>query len=321
MAGSDLEASIDVLYQAPLDRFTAQRNELAASLKKAGDREAADRVKALAKPGVAAWAVNQAWWRDPEALRALLDAGADLRRAHLAFANGKATDIRAAVEARQQAVDAVIDRALHALGGPGKVAPDVRHRIAVTVEALASSGVPDGLAPGRLTADLQASGFEALSALAGIAPSSPAPPPVAPSRPVLVPRPGDAAAGAKNEPPVSKKEARDAAKAEMAAREREQRIAQAEARLAETEANLRTFVAEAKDAAAAEKAAQSELASANEAAEALEAQLEQARERQRDARRAAAQATQAASQAEMSRARAAREVEKSRGQLDEARRS
>ena len=314
MAADELERSIDALYQTPLDQFTAKRNELAASLKKAGDRDNADRVKALTKPGVAAWAVNQAWWRDQDAVRALLDAGADLRRAHLAFANGKATDIRAAVEARQQAVDAVIDRALDALGGPGKVAADLRHRIAVTVEALASSGWPDGLSQGRLTADLQASGFEALSALAGIPSSSPPPPPKAPAKPTLVPRPADA-------PGVSKKEAREAAKAELAARDREQQIERARARLEESEGQLREAATDVKETAAAEKKAQQELKAANDEAAALEEQLEQARERQREARREASQASQAASQAEMSRARAAREVEKAREQVDEAKRS
>ncbi|MCC7125349.1 MAG: hypothetical protein IT178_10910, partial [Acidobacteria bacterium] len=59
----DVEAAIDALYQGPLDGFTAARNALAAALKKSGDKAGAERVKALAKPSVTAWAVNQAWWR------------------------------------------------------------------------------------------------------------------------------------------------------------------------------------------------------------------------------------------------------------------
>ena len=60
----------------------------------------------------------------------------------------------------------VTEAALQALGGHKAVAPDVQYRIAGTVEALASSGVPEGEAPGRLTRDLQSSGLDALTALA-----------------------------------------------------------------------------------------------------------------------------------------------------------
>jgi DNA repair exonuclease SbcCD ATPase subunit len=300
---SAVERAIDDLYRTPLDTFTAQRNALAANLKKAGDRENADRVKALAKPGVAAWAVNQAYWRDPNAVQALLDAGEELRRAHVSFAHGKAADIRAAVEARQQAVDGVIDRALDALGGTAKVAADLRHRIAVTIEALASSGVPDGAALGRLTTDLQSSGFEALSALAAGQPAPP-PEPVSPSKPVLV----------KSAPaPVPSKPAgRELARAEQAEREREKRLADAKTRLANTEAALREAAKELKEAAgAAEKARTASDRAADEVSD-LEQRLDEARERARDGRRILNEASQAASQAEMTHARTARDLEKAR---------
>jgi hypothetical protein len=316
---SELDRAIDDLYRATLDRFTAARNALAADLKKAGDRENADRVKALAKPGMAAWAVNQAYWQDRAAVQALLESGETLRRAHVSFAQGTPTDIRAAVEARQQAVDAVIDLALGALGGAAKVAPDVRHRIAVTVEAIASSGWPDGAAPGRLTADLQSSGFEALSALlphgaesaprhprdAGL-PASP-PTSAAPSKPVLV----------KSAPPPSaaKPSPREQAKAEQAAREREKTLADARTRLVNAEAALREAAKEMKEAAAAAAKARTASARLADEVSALEQRLDEARERARDTRRTLNEATQAASQAEMTHARTARDVEKAREAL------
>jgi hypothetical protein len=84
-AGADeLGAAIDTLYQGPLDGFTAARNELAAARRKAGDREGADRVKALAKPTGTAWAVNQVWWRDRSVMERLLAAGEGQRAAHRA---------------------------------------------------------------------------------------------------------------------------------------------------------------------------------------------------------------------------------------------
>jgi hypothetical protein len=140
-------------------------------------------VKALF---VTAWAVNQAWWRDQPRFQAMLDAGDALREAHIARLRGQSADVRAAAEARQRAVNAVVDRAVDALGGPDEVTPDARHRIAGTIEALASSGVPQDATVGWFSKDLQASGLEALSALTGIAP---APPTKAPApRPVVVSR-------------------------------------------------------------------------------------------------------------------------------------
>jgi len=305
--GVDVEAAIDALYQAPLDQFTAQRNELASALRKGGDREAADRVKALPKAGVTAWAVNQVFWRHEAAFRALLAAGEAQRSAHVAHGRGTPADVRAAAETRQRAVEVVIEHAVEALGGPASVSADARHRIAGTLEALASAGVPAGLAPGRLIADLQASGLEALSALAGLVPPPPAPPPVRPARPVLVSR--------RDQP--SSAESRAEAKAEAAARERAQRIASAKARLAERELALKVAKAEAADAERVEKKARAAAESGTARVTELEASLEEAREAERTARRALTQAMKAASEAEMMRARTARDVVTAREQLEE----
>lgn len=50
---------IDRLYGLPLAEFTAARNEAARELRTAGQREAAERVKALRRPTAAAGAVNR----------------------------------------------------------------------------------------------------------------------------------------------------------------------------------------------------------------------------------------------------------------------
>ncbi len=46
----------DELFRLPLSEFTAARNALAAKLKKDGDSAESDRIKALSKPPVSAWA-------------------------------------------------------------------------------------------------------------------------------------------------------------------------------------------------------------------------------------------------------------------------
>ena len=56
MAAS-LDDRIDKLYQLPLDEFTAARNTLA---KESSDTS----VKKLEKPNLAAWTVNQLYWRE-----------------------------------------------------------------------------------------------------------------------------------------------------------------------------------------------------------------------------------------------------------------
>ena len=75
-------AEIDRLYALPLDEFTQERDELAKRLRKDGDRDGAAAVKALKKPSVAAWAVNQVRRDRPEDVRRLLDVTEELNRVY-----------------------------------------------------------------------------------------------------------------------------------------------------------------------------------------------------------------------------------------------
>ncbi|MDQ5822178.1 MAG: hypothetical protein M3540_12125, partial [Actinomycetota bacterium] len=68
----DVDAELDRLYGLPLDEFTKARNDLSARLKKAGATDAAAEVKALPKPSVPAWAVNQLARTRQREVRALL---------------------------------------------------------------------------------------------------------------------------------------------------------------------------------------------------------------------------------------------------------
>lgn len=308
-AGSDVESAIDELYRAPLDQFTSNRNTLAAQLRKAGDRDNAERVKALAKPNVTTWAVNQAWWNDRPTFDAMFEASETLRDEHVALTQGRGADVRTAAEARQRAIDAVVATAVQALGGPNEVTPDTRHRIAGTIEAVASNGVPADAAMGRLHKDLQSSGLAALSALAGLGPPAAVRPPASPSRPVIVSR-----TAAK--PAPSTREARDEAKAEAAARGRAEKVATAKADLASREAALRAAKADATETANAEKKAHAALEAATARVGDLEAKLEAAQDAERAARRALSHATKAASEAEMIHARTTRDVNHARELLE-----
>src|SRR5581483_4427585 len=90
------------------------RDRLAARLAGAKQRDRAREVKALRRPTVAAWAVNQLAHRHAGALRRLIQAGDVLRRAQRRVLRGATADeLRAAAKDRQDAL-----RELRRLAGP-----------------------------------------------------------------------------------------------------------------------------------------------------------------------------------------------------------
>lgn len=157
----------DALFQLPLAEFTAARNALSAKLKKSGRTDDAARVKALPKPSIAAWAVNQLFWKHRAAFNRLLESGERFRNAQAAQLGGKSADIRTPLEARRTALSELTTQAaglLHEAGSAGT--PDTLRRVTTTLEALSTyAGLVDTPQPGRLTDDVQPPGFEALAAL------------------------------------------------------------------------------------------------------------------------------------------------------------
>jgi len=218
--------AVDELYQQPLSDFTRARNALAKTLSGAD----AQRVRALEKPTVVAWAVNQVYWRARAAFDRVMKAGADLRKAQLAALQGRAADVRAANDAHRRAIaDAVADAERFAGEAGSKPSPDA---LARTFEALSLAPSPPEPA-GRLTDALQPAGFEAL---AGITPKKGAAP-YAPSKPAPHAR---AAVDTRDRERGSREGAHpnDDAKAARA-RAAEERQREAEAREAAAEARKR----------------------------------------------------------------------------------
>jgi hypothetical protein len=151
------DAEIDRLYQLPLDEFTAARNALAKAAGKDGSE-----IRSLTKPPVAAWAINQVYWRRRPLFDALSAAASGLRTAHSALAEGKRADLRAAGTAHEEALDAVLKAALEILAESGQPPTDAtKQAISTTLRALPS---PDD-EPGRLSHVLQPRGFEMLAGL------------------------------------------------------------------------------------------------------------------------------------------------------------
>lgn len=166
----ELEADIDVLFGLPLAEFTGARNAMAAQLKKSGRGDEAARVKALAKPPISAWAVNQLYWNHREAFDELIASGEQF---HKAQTSGKVANMRAALDARRDALTQLTARASSSLRDAGQnPSPDTILRITTTLEALsvhASASRSDGPRPGRLTRDVDPPGFESLG---GFVPST-----------------------------------------------------------------------------------------------------------------------------------------------------
>src|SRR4051794_34955045 len=76
-----LEDDIDALFKLPLSEFISARKALATRLKKEGRGDEADRAKALLKPNLSAWTVNQLYWRHREPFNRLMTSGERFRRA------------------------------------------------------------------------------------------------------------------------------------------------------------------------------------------------------------------------------------------------
>jgi hypothetical protein len=166
--GETLEEA-DRLFALPLDEFTAARNELARRLKKDGDAETAEQVRALAKPSVAAWAVNQLARKEPEAVRSLLNLASRLRNAQERSLKGEraADELRAAQAEERDVIRTLTQRAgdiLREAERPASGTTLERVSSLLRAAAVAEPG-RTSLREGRLTGDVEVSGFDAFAGL------------------------------------------------------------------------------------------------------------------------------------------------------------
>jgi len=223
-----LDEKIDDLYQQPLDAFVTARNALAKTL--TGDE--AKRIRALVKPTIVPWAVNQVYWQARPTYDKLIKSGERLRGAQIASLEGRrGTDVREAGDAHRSALtDAVkaAERIAAAVGANPSADALMR-----TFETLSLASEPPE-PPGRLTKPLQPSGFEAL---AGVTPAA-RPAATGVARPFQGREPGAPERGAlrSSEPKRSESDRRKERAAEEAARKREAAIRAAAAALARAEA-------------------------------------------------------------------------------------
>jgi hypothetical protein len=153
------DAAADLLYGLPLEGFTSARNAAAKELRERGLRAEADAVKALAKPTVAAWAVNQLTRRRHADLDEFLEAATAAREAQL----GGRGDTREAIRRQRDALETLVRGARQELGGD--VSDPVAGRIRQTLEAAAvDDEAAEELRRGRLVREFEPRGFGTLAA-------------------------------------------------------------------------------------------------------------------------------------------------------------
>jgi hypothetical protein len=221
-----LEDELDRLYGLPLNEFTAARDEIAKRLRDEGERDLADEVKALRKPSVAVWLVNQLA-RDREVdIKRLLKAGEALGKAQASATRESFQQARAD---EQHALERLASAAREA-----GVGPQAADRAIQTLRAasLTDEG-RDLLKRGRLIEELQPPGFEALTGM-------PSPPRRA-KQPALKPKDGKLRKAREQVEKLKAEERELAAEARAARREAERAEREAGAaadRLAKAEAEL-----------------------------------------------------------------------------------
>jgi hypothetical protein len=278
----------DDLYALPLDEFTSARDALAKKLRAEGRRGDATRVKALRKPTVVTWALDQVARQRPELIAALLDAGARLVEAQRAVLAGSDAAVLAQATKHQHTALAEVQAAARALLANGGQAPSeaVLRRIHAVANAVALGGdeLRDRLRRGVLAEEIDAGiGFDALAGMP-IAPRPAAPPP---------PRPRERARPNPSPAPRSRPDGPEAAERRRLAEEHRAR------RLAEEHRARR--LAEEHRARRLDEArrARRELAEqeARAAAQAAEKAEQEAHRIEDEARRAAAAAARAREQA------------------------
>lgn len=153
----DMGAAVDELYAVPLPDFVATRTRLVTEAK-GDDPDLAAEIKALRKPTLAAWLLNQVARRAPDTIADLKELGERMR---IAQAQGDGAALAEARPERRAAIDALIAAAGQSADDSGvKFGPSAQDEIdATAVAALADEQSGRALASGHLLRPLSYAGF------------------------------------------------------------------------------------------------------------------------------------------------------------------
>lgn len=149
------------LYALPPREFTQARDERAKALRKEGRRDEADALKALRRPTVAAWALNQLARKRPKDVERLLAAGDALRAAQEELlGGGDRKALQSATAKERDEVAKLADEAVTLVTDAGeRASPALREKIATTLHAAAlDEESAEELRAGRLVREREAIG-------------------------------------------------------------------------------------------------------------------------------------------------------------------
>jgi hypothetical protein len=269
-----LEQAADELYGLPPDEFTAARDALVKQLRADKERELANQVKALRKPTVAAWALNQLVRNRRKDVERLLAAGDELRAAQeeLVASGDRSGFQKAAAKERELVATLARDAAALAAEAGVGTSQGLEEKFVATLHAAAlDEEVAAELGAGRVLRERQAvTGFGGIEL--GAAPSKPGPKraekPAKPSKDNAAKRKRQQAeeAKARQELSAARLEERSAGRerdaAAKAAARAADRLAKAEERAAEAARRLEEARGELEEAQEHERAATERHASA-----------------------------------------------------------
>ncbi|MFF8018034.1 hypothetical protein [Streptomyces sp. NPDC007929] len=178
----DYDSVADELYALRPEEFTAARASAMASARTAGDRELAERIRALRKPSLAAWVSNLLVRGSPGEVEPLLRLGEGLRQAHQDLDGAQLRELSRRQHALIRALSLQARQLAQEAGHP--IGESVQREVENTLHAvLADPEAARAWASGRLAKPLSAAvGFPATGE--GARPRRPDPAPAAaPSRP------------------------------------------------------------------------------------------------------------------------------------------
>jgi hypothetical protein len=148
-------AGVDDLFDGDIADFTRRRDELVKQLKKDGDKDAAAAVKALRKPTVAVWAVNQVARHNRDKVADLIRAARDVHAAQAKAVSGRDDgSLRTATRAWRDLVNDLAGLVARDTGEQYRDDAAAIFQAASTNEDLAAV-----LQAGRFTSAVSSSGF------------------------------------------------------------------------------------------------------------------------------------------------------------------
>jgi hypothetical protein len=295
------ERAADELYALPPAEFTSARDERAKALRKDGDREAANEVKGLRKPTVAAWALNQLARQRREDVETLLAAGEDLRAAQEELLGGGERSAFQEAAARERELVAKLSADGAALAREaGERAAGLQEKLAATLHGAAlDEETAEELRAGRLLREREAvGGFGELGS--GL-------------RPARGRRPPKPAAAEPSRAKPARKASRSKPAANAAAKDAERQRAGAAAKDAERRQRAAAARTDERHARRELEAAAKALEHAQERADAAKTHAAEAAERARTTAERLKEAKKAATAARRAHERAASALESATG--------